>query len=120
MHQGYERIGRSVTLQAAKRQCLDKVRYGSRNIARDAAARKANKHPDWEPLRPYGCTICKGFHLTTQAKPLPRIETRPHPQQNSNQHARPSTKEFPVKQKPPMKPAKKPGKPGKKPCVNPT
>lgn len=65
MRSGYERIGRDVTLKQAKRSCLDKVRYASRNKARDKAAKMANTHPEWDKARPYKCGICSGYHLTT-------------------------------------------------------
>lgn len=39
MKQGIERIGRTVPLGRAKRSCLDKRSYSSRNKARDKAAK---------------------------------------------------------------------------------
>lgn len=65
MKQGYERIGRSVHIAQAKRACLNKKRFSSRNEARDKAARQSNSSPEWYPARPYKCTLCGGFHLTT-------------------------------------------------------
>lgn len=85
MRAGYERIGRSVTVGQAKRKCLDKIRYSSRNKARDTAARKANTHPDWQALSPYRCTICGGWHLTTSQKrvnPMPALEKKPNHRKN--------------------------------------
>lgn len=85
MRAGFERIGRSVTVGQAKRKCLDKIRYTSRNKARDTAARKANAHPEWATLSPYRCTLCGGWHLTTsqhRANPMPRLEKQPKPRKN--------------------------------------
>lgn len=65
MKSGFERIGRGVTVEQAKRSCLDKKRYDSRNAARDRAAFIAKKYPDSAPQRPYRCTLCGDFHLTT-------------------------------------------------------
>jgi hypothetical protein len=62
---GFDRIGRTVTVEAAKRQCLDKRRYDSRNAARDRAAGIAKKFPGGKPQRPYRCTLCGDWHLTT-------------------------------------------------------
>jgi hypothetical protein len=66
MKSGFDRIGRTVTVEAAKRQCLDKQRYDSRNAARDRAAHIAKKFKDSKPQRPYRCTLCGDWHLTTQ------------------------------------------------------
>ena len=66
MKSGFDRIGHTVTVEHAKRSCLDKVRYDSRNAARDRARFLAKKYPDSGKLRPYRCTICGDFHLTTK------------------------------------------------------
>lgn len=66
MKSGYDRIGHDVSVEHAKRSCLDKVGYASRNAARDRAAFLATKYPDTPRQRPYRCTICHGFHLTTK------------------------------------------------------
>lgn len=66
MRSGYERIGRTVSIERAKRSCLDKRPYASRNEARDAAARNAKRYGN--ELRWYRCTICGKFHLTTMRK----------------------------------------------------
>lgn len=66
MRSGIERIGRTVTVEFAQRSCLDKVRYPSRNAARDRAARLRTKYPNSQPLRPYRCTLCGDFHLTSK------------------------------------------------------
>lgn len=66
MKSGYERIGRSITVEFAQRSCLDKKKYPSRNRARDSAARGKRLRPDSLPQRPYRCTICGNFHLTSQ------------------------------------------------------
>lgn len=59
----FDNIGRTVTLAAAKRSCLDKKRYTSANRARDAAARirKRLGHDQHS----YRCTLCGGWHLAT-------------------------------------------------------
>jgi hypothetical protein len=61
--EGIERIGRTISVYAAKRSCLDKRRYPSRNHARDAAARNLKR--GWGACKPYQCSICGGWHLTT-------------------------------------------------------
>lgn len=61
-----ENIGRTVTVEHAKRSCLDKKHYASRNDARDSAAKMARKFRDSTRLRPYRCTLCGGFHLTSK------------------------------------------------------
>jgi hypothetical protein len=66
MRSGFDRIGRTVTVEHAVRSCLDKVRYGSRNDARDRATKIAHKFPDSKPQRPYRCTLCGDWHLTTK------------------------------------------------------
>lgn len=58
-----DRIGVSVTLAFAKRSCLDKTRYASRNEARDKAARQKNH--GLSAKEPYRCTLCDGWHLRT-------------------------------------------------------
>lgn len=63
MRSGYDRIGRSVTIEHAKRSCLDKRPYQSRNMARDAAAK--NLRTFGTATKPYRCTLCGLFHLTT-------------------------------------------------------
>jgi hypothetical protein len=66
MRAGFDRIGRTVTVKQANRQCLGKRRYASKNEARDEASKSAKRHPEWERLHPYGCTICGGYHLSRQ------------------------------------------------------
>lgn len=66
MKSGFDRIGHTVTVEHAKRSCLDKARYDSRNAARDRAAYFARRFPDQAPQRPYRCTLCGDFHLTTK------------------------------------------------------
>ena len=61
----FERIGRDVTIEKAHRSCLDKVRYDSRNQARDRSRHLRKKYPDSSPTRPYRCTICGGWHLAS-------------------------------------------------------
>lgn len=90
MRAGYDRIGRTVSLKQASSQCLGKQRYGSKNEARDEASRKAKRHPEWDRLYPYGCTICQGFHLSRtrpleygkRVKPIAVLERQPEPTNN--------------------------------------
>lgn len=65
MKSGFDRIGHTVTVEQAKRSCLDKVSYDSRNAARDRAAYLGKRFPGQLPQKPYRCSICHGFHLTT-------------------------------------------------------
>ena len=60
-----DRIGHGVTIETAHRSCLDKVRYHSRNEARDRNAHLRKKYPDSPPARIYRCTLCSGFHLAS-------------------------------------------------------
>ena len=60
-----DRIGHDVTPERAHRSCLDKVRYDSRNEARDRATKLRKKYPDSPRQRVYRCTLCCGFHLTS-------------------------------------------------------
>jgi hypothetical protein len=66
MKSGIERIGRTVTLQAAQRSCLDKKRYASRNHARDAAAKNQKLFGPTAARFWYACTLCAGWHLTSK------------------------------------------------------
>lgn len=66
MKSGFDRIGRTVTVETAHRGCFAKVIYESKNHARDASRHIARKKPEWPPLRPYRCTLCGHFHLTSQ------------------------------------------------------
>lgn len=66
MKSGFDRIGHTVTVEAAHRQCLDKKPYASKNKARDAAARNKRIRPDSPVQRPYRCTLCHRYHLTSQ------------------------------------------------------
>lgn len=66
MKSGFERIGRTVTVETAQKGCFDKVRYDSRNAARDKATKFRKMFPDEPRQRPYRCTLCGDFHLTTQ------------------------------------------------------
>jgi hypothetical protein len=50
---GFDRIGHTVTVEAAHRQCLDKKPYASKNKARDAAGRNKRIRPDSPVQRPY-------------------------------------------------------------------
>lgn len=62
-----ERIGVTVSLFFAKRSCLDKKRFTSRNRARDWAARGNKKYA--RAQEPYRCTLCGGWHLRTVHEP---------------------------------------------------
>lgn len=66
MKSGFDRIGHTVTVETAKKGCFDKRTYDNRNIARDASRKIARNRPEWPPLRPYRCTLCGNFHLTSQ------------------------------------------------------
>lgn len=66
MNSGFDRIGREVSLQSAKRSCLDKKRYDSRNHARDAAAKNQKVFGDTAARYWYACTLCGGFHLISK------------------------------------------------------
>lgn len=68
MRTGFDRIGHTITEKQARKGCLDKHPYDSRNDARDHAAKLAKCHPEWAELRPYRCTICHGYHLTTSTR----------------------------------------------------
>ena len=64
----FDRIGHTVPVEVAQRACLDKKRYDSRTIARDKAVMIGKRNPEWAPLRPYRCSICDAFHLTSSVK----------------------------------------------------
>jgi hypothetical protein len=66
MKSGFERIGFTVTVETAQKGCFGKVRYYSRNAARDKATKYRKKFPETPPQRPYRCILCGDFHLTTQ------------------------------------------------------
>lgn len=63
MKTGLDLIGRTVTIEAAQRSCLDKKRYRTKTEARDKAAHI--RHSMGTEQKPYRCAICSGFHLTT-------------------------------------------------------
>lgn len=65
MRQGFEKLGREIPIQRAERMCLQKRQYATRNEARDAAA-KYQKREKTFIARPYKCSLCSLFHLTTQ------------------------------------------------------
>jgi hypothetical protein len=62
---GMDRIGRDITPERARRSCLDKVRYDSRNEARDRAVFLLKKYQNSRPMKPYRCALCSGFHLAS-------------------------------------------------------
>jgi hypothetical protein len=68
MRAGFDRIGREVSEQQARRGCFEKRRFATRNQARDRAAQLAKK-PQTPPLFHYRCNLCHGFHLTS-TKPV--------------------------------------------------
>ncbi len=47
-----------------ERRCTTKRRYGSQEHAARAAAQNGWKHR--EPMRPYACTDCGGWHLARE------------------------------------------------------
>lgn len=65
MRAHFDRIGHTVSEEVARKSCLDKVRYPSRNRARDRAVLIVKQNPERPALRPYRCTICGDFHLTS-------------------------------------------------------
>jgi hypothetical protein len=65
MKSGFDRIGHDVTIEHAKRSCLDKRKYDGRNEARNEAVKLAKRHGT-PKMRPYRCTLCGGFHLTSK------------------------------------------------------
>lgn len=67
MKSGMERIGRTVSIEFAKRSCLDKKSYRSRNDARDAAAKNGKRFGGNAAKYWYRCTLCSGWHLTSSA-----------------------------------------------------
>lgn len=62
---GYQRIGRDIPVETAKRGCLDKRRYVNKTAARDQAVKIAKQSGDPVPMRPYRCGLCSGWHLTS-------------------------------------------------------
>lgn len=80
MKSGIERIGRTVTLQAAQRSCLDKKRYPSRNHARDAAAKNQKLFGPTAARYWYACTLCSGWHLTSKSATQPQRQEIVAPQ----------------------------------------
>lgn len=65
MKSHFDRIGHDVSVQQARRSCLDKCRYESRNAARDRSRFLLKKYPASLPTRPYRCTLCSGWHLAS-------------------------------------------------------
>jgi hypothetical protein len=63
MKSGYDRIGSTVSVEHAKRSCLDKRPFQNKNDARDAAVKNEKRYG--MKFRWYRCTLCHGFHLTT-------------------------------------------------------
>ncbi len=76
MKSGFDRIGDTVSVESAKRSCLDKIAYPSKNKARDRATKLAQQHPDSRPQRPYRCTLCHKFHLTSKDGGRPSDEPK--------------------------------------------
>lgn len=66
--EGFERIGRQISVDKAKRMCLDKKPFESRNEARDFSIRGHNRHGH-TAQKPYKCHVCGKFHLATVRKP---------------------------------------------------
>lgn len=66
MKSGVNRIGHDIAVTAAKRGCFDKVRYPNKNVARDCARKLQQKYEKERPQRPYRCSLCDGWHLTSQ------------------------------------------------------
>lgn len=72
-----DRIGFDVSVEQAHRSCLDKVRYDSRNKARDRSRHLRKKYPEALETRPYRCTLCDGWHLAS-VKGKPNGKTWPN------------------------------------------
>lgn len=68
MKQGFERIGRDLSADAANRMCIDKKQFRTRNEARDFTLRGAKLFPSNKQMDIYRCAICGGFHLTSLSK----------------------------------------------------
>jgi len=65
MREGFDRLGRDISARAAQRMCLQKRQYATKTEARDAAARFQKREKTFI-ARPYKCSLCSLFHLTTQ------------------------------------------------------
>lgn len=57
-----EGLGRTITPREARRKCWDKLVFGARTAARDAA-KKAERRGIY--LSPYRCQLCGEWHLTS-------------------------------------------------------
>jgi hypothetical protein len=68
MKKGMERLGREISAQTAKKMCFQKLRFQTKNDARDFAIRGAKDHGRDKPLSPYRCALCGLFHLTSLNK----------------------------------------------------
>lgn len=63
----FERLGREIQYDRAKRMCLDKREFPTRNEARDFAARGERKMHHTKQ-KPYRCLLCGKYHLATVRK----------------------------------------------------
>lgn len=63
----FDRMGRSITVERAQRDCFDKKVFEGRNQARDWAARAQKRH-DNPDQQPYRCHVCGKWHLTKLPK----------------------------------------------------
>lgn len=69
MKKGFERVGRSISVERAVRGCFEKKVFDSRNHARDWAARSLKRHGgDTRGTEPYRCHVCGKWHLTSLPK----------------------------------------------------
>lgn len=64
MRTGLDRLGREIPVGRAKRMCLDKKPFDSRNEARDFGIRGVKRHGH-TVQEPYHCQLCGKFHLAT-------------------------------------------------------
>lgn len=64
MRKGFERLGREIQVGRAKRMCLEKKPFDSRNEARDFGIR-GEKYRGHTTQEPYHCRLCGKFHLAT-------------------------------------------------------
>lgn len=65
--EGFNRVGRQISVERATRGCFDKRTYESKNKARDHAKRGEKLHGN-QPTEPYKCHICGLWHLTSIPK----------------------------------------------------
>lgn len=70
MKTGMDLLGREIPMTKAKRMCLDKRQFETRNEARDFAIRGFRQLAHTRQ-KPYRCRLCGKFHLSTIRKAKP-------------------------------------------------